>query len=127
MVNEQYKNFAVLVYGHVDIIWSYWEAKIKSPELVPFNCAAQIFIKYFDIIFSERCQPVPYLTHTHSVSIIIKNWDSVTIRCDNGYLSNGKKEQVLTCVDSAWMPATPESCESQYKLHIEQEMLIDAG
>ena len=34
LVNAQYKikkTFVVLVYGHVYIIWSYLEAKIKSP------------------------------------------------------------------------------------------------
>ena len=31
MHSTKFKKFAVLVYGHVYIIWSYWKAKIKSP------------------------------------------------------------------------------------------------
>ena len=31
------KNFAVLVYGHVYTMWSYYQAKIKSPIFYDFR------------------------------------------------------------------------------------------
>ena len=36
------KNFALLVYGHVHVIWPYQEAKIKSPSFYTFGLIESI-------------------------------------------------------------------------------------
>ena len=51
---QKLKTFAVLVFEHVRILWSYWEAKIKLPIFCDFSLIVSLYFP-----FSEMgCHPV---------------------------------------------------------------------